>query len=83
MTGRGNAWQTALQPNSCDDGTFQDQPRFATIPRNQVVYLQLCHDGVPAFAVHADTAASLALQLCWQQAADRHAPDGYPVGQVH
>jgi hypothetical protein len=44
--------------------------------RRDAVYLQICHDGVPAFAVHADTAASLALQLCWQQAADRHAPDG-------
>ena len=38
MTGRGNAWQTALRPSSCDDGTFQGQPRFATIPRNQAVY---------------------------------------------
>jgi hypothetical protein len=44
--------------------------------RRDAVYLQVCRDGVPAFAVHADTAASLALQLCWQQAADCHAPDG-------
>ncbi len=44
--------------------------------RRDAVYLQICRDGVPAFAVHADTAASLALQLCWQQAADRHTPTG-------
>ena len=42
--------------------------------RRDAVYLQICRDGVPAFAVHADTATSLALQLCWQHAADCHAP---------
>jgi hypothetical protein len=47
--------------------------------RRNAVYLQIYDDGVPAFAVHADTAASLALQLCWQQAADQHAPDGCPA----
>jgi hypothetical protein len=47
--------------------------------RRDAVYLQICHDDVPAFAVHADTAASLALALCWQQAADQHAPDECPA----
>jgi hypothetical protein len=36
--------------------------------------------GSPAFSVRADTATDLAAQLCWQQAADRHAPDGCQAG---
>jgi hypothetical protein len=39
-------------------------------------YLQEYRRGSPAFAVHADSATTLAAQLCWQQAADRHAPYG-------
>ena len=31
----GYAWQTAPPPSSCDDGTSQQQPRFATTPRNR------------------------------------------------
>jgi hypothetical protein len=49
--------------------------------RRDVSYLQLRHDGAPAFSVHADSSVDLAAQLCWQQAADRHAPDGCPAGQ--
>src|SRR5206468_5091430 len=37
-TGPGYAWPTAPRPSSCDDGTSQEQPRFATTPRNQGVY---------------------------------------------
>ncbi len=48
--------------------------------RREAVYLQVCQEGVPAFSVHADSSASLAMQLCWQQAADRHAPDGCSAG---
>jgi len=44
--------------------------------RRDVSYLQLRHDGAPAFSVHADNSVDLAAQLCWQQAADQHAPDG-------
>ncbi len=33
-TGPGYAWQTAPRHSSCDDGTSQEQPRFATTPRN-------------------------------------------------
>lgn len=39
-------------------------------------YLQEYRPGAPAFCVHADTATRLAAQLCWQQAADAHAPYG-------
>lgn len=39
-------------------------------------YLQDFHYGAPAFCVHAPDAVSLAAQLHWQQAADRHAPFG-------
>ena len=48
--------------------------------RREAVYLQICHDGVPAFSVHAESSTSLAMQLCWQQAADQHAPDGCSAG---
>lgn len=49
--------------------------------RSDVSYLQLRHDGAPAFAVHAGSSVDLAAQLCWQQAADRHAPDGCQTGR--
>lgn len=44
--------------------------------RRDTTYLQTRLDGAPAFAVHADTPTELAAQLCWQQAADHHAPHG-------
>jgi hypothetical protein len=39
-------------------------------------FLQGYRPGAPAFHVVADTATDLAAQLCWQKAADVHAPDG-------
>jgi hypothetical protein len=44
--------------------------------RRQTPYMQASHEGTPAYSVHAASPADLAAQLCWQQAADRHAPDG-------
>ena len=44
--------------------------------RRQDAYLQTHCDGAPAYSVHAATPTALAAQLCWQQAADQHAPDG-------
>ncbi|HEY1642001.1 MAG TPA: recombinase family protein [Streptosporangiaceae bacterium] len=44
--------------------------------RRQSPYLQVVSSGAPAYYVHSRTATELAAQLCWQQAADRHAPDG-------
>lgn len=44
--------------------------------RRQSPYLQVVSSGAPAYCVHARSATTLAAQLCWQQAADRHAPDG-------
>ena len=44
--------------------------------RRQDAYLQARHNGTPAYSVHAATPTTLAAQLCWQQAADQHAPDG-------
>lgn len=43
-------------------------------------YLQSRNKGAPAFCVRADTSVDLAAQLCWQQAADRHAPAGCAAG---
>jgi len=43
-------------------------------------YLQDYRPGAPAFYVRADTATELAAQLCWQQAADTHAPYGCAAG---
>jgi hypothetical protein len=39
-------------------------------------FLQGYRPGAPAFHVRADNALDLAAQICWQQAADEHAPDG-------
>jgi hypothetical protein len=39
-------------------------------------FVQGYRPGAPVFYVVADTATGLAAQLCWQQAADTHAPDG-------
>jgi Resolvase, N terminal domain len=44
--------------------------------RRRGEYLQGYRSGAPAFHVRADTATDLAAQLCWQQAADAHAPEG-------
>ena len=44
--------------------------------RRQDAYLQTHHNGAPAYSVHAATPTALAAELCWQQAADQHAPDG-------
>jgi hypothetical protein len=49
--------------------------------RRDVPYLQARRPGAPAFSVHAENPTDLAAQLCWQQAADRHAPDGCPDRQ--
>jgi hypothetical protein len=50
--------------------------------RHDARYLQTRREGGPAFAVHAGSPAGVAAQLRWQQAADRHAPDGYAAGQL-
>jgi len=44
--------------------------------RRTGAYVQNRHHGAPAYCVHAPTPTHLAAQLCWQQAADQHAPDG-------
>jgi len=44
--------------------------------RRREAFLQSYRPGAPAFHVRAESAADLAAQLCWQQAADQHAPDG-------
>jgi hypothetical protein len=44
--------------------------------RRQSPYLQVSNQGAPAYYVHGRTPTSLAAQLCWQQAADEHAPEG-------
>jgi hypothetical protein len=44
--------------------------------RRDATYLETRLGGAPAFSVHADTPTELAAQLCWQQAADQHAPHG-------
>lgn len=43
-------------------------------------YVQGYRRGVPVFCVHADSPADLAAQLCWQHAADVHAPSGCSGG---
>jgi hypothetical protein len=45
-------------------------------------YMQLFRPGVPAFYVRADNATALAAQLCWQQAADAHFPQGCARGKL-
>ena len=42
----------------------------------QTPYMQVSSEGAPAYSVHAGSPTDLAAQLCWQQAADRHAPGG-------
>jgi hypothetical protein len=44
--------------------------------RRNGAYVQTLHHGAPAYCVHANTPTALAAQLCWQQAADQHAPEG-------
>jgi hypothetical protein len=53
---------------------------FGWHARRRGLYLQSYHSGAPAFCVHAGTAAELAGQLRWQQAADTHAPFGCSRG---
>jgi hypothetical protein len=43
-------------------------------------FLQGYRPGAPVFYVQAETAVDLAAQLCWQQAAEIHAPEGCRVG---
>jgi len=43
-------------------------------------YMQGFRPGTPAFHVSASSALDLAAQLCWQQAAEKHAPDGCRAG---
>jgi hypothetical protein len=45
-------------------------------------HLQMFAPGAPAFHVRADTATDLAAQLCWQHAADDHAPQGCAMGRT-
>lgn len=45
-------------------------------------HLQAYRAGAPAFHVTADTSTALAAQLCWQQAADAHVPDGCASGRL-
>jgi hypothetical protein len=44
--------------------------------RRQSPYFQVSNAGAPAYCVHARSSTALAAQLCWQQAADQHAPQG-------
>jgi hypothetical protein len=48
--------------------------------RRRGLYLQSYHFGAPTFCVHAASAAGLAAQLHWQQAADAHTPFGCSRG---
>jgi hypothetical protein len=43
-------------------------------------FIQGYHQGAPAFYVHAASAAELAGQLRWQEAAETHAPFGCSAG---
>lgn len=48
--------------------------------RRRGAYMRALHRGAPAYSVHSDSLAGLGTQLCWQQAADQHAPDGCTTG---
>ena len=50
--------------------------------RRRDTYLQGYVQGAPAFHVSAESATELAGQLCWQQAAEMHAPDGCRSAQA-
>ncbi len=50
--------------------------------RRAAGYLQGYRPGAPTFCVHAGTATELAAQLCWQHAADTHAPEGCHASSV-
>jgi hypothetical protein len=50
--------------------------------RRSSVYKQDYLPGAPAFCVHADSSVDLAAQLCWQRAADQHAPYGCSSGSL-
>ena len=45
-------------------------------------HLQVYRGGAPGFHVQADSATELAAQLCWQQAADAHTPQGCASGKL-
>jgi hypothetical protein len=45
-------------------------------------HLQMFRPGAPSFHVRADTATQLAVQLCWQQAASTHTPQGCASGRL-
>lgn len=45
-------------------------------------HLQVFRLGAPTFHVKAETATELAAQLCWQQAADAHVPQGCASGKL-
>jgi hypothetical protein len=47
--------------------------------RRDTAWMQTHTDGTPVYSVHDDSPVGLAAQLCWQQAATRHAPDGCPA----
>lgn len=48
--------------------------------RRRSPFLQSHGRGVPSYSVHAPGPAELAAQLCWQQAADEHTPNGCATG---
>ena len=50
--------------------------------RRSNAYKQGFLPGAPAFCVHADSSVDLAAQLCWQRAADQHAPSGCASGSL-
>ncbi len=50
--------------------------------RRNSVFKQGYLPGAPAFCVHADSSVDLAAQLCWQRAADQHAPSGCSSGSL-
>jgi hypothetical protein len=48
--------------------------------RRRSPFLESHGRGAPSYSVHAAGPAELAAQLCWQQAADEHAPNGCATG---
>jgi hypothetical protein len=48
--------------------------------RRRSPFLESHGRGAPSYSVHAPGPAQLAAQLCWQQAADEHAPNGCATG---
>jgi hypothetical protein len=50
--------------------------------RRRDSFVQGYRPGAPAFHVRASSAVDLAAQLCWQQAAETHTPDGCQAAMV-